>query len=213
MAYALAVGDVLEVKLFCTAPAINQVSVNILYYQVQSVAIASATNVEAASWLSTAFSAPMKAILNNNANYFGLTLTRVLPLPRTTQLGVTDGAGAGSRSGDLAPAQLSMVLTKRSTKAGRQFRGRFYIPFPSQSDIETTRLPKAAYVADADTLGATLAATQVVVGGGGDATLIPVIYSKVGGTFTTIANSTGAAKFGTQRRRGEFGRPNAIPPF
>jgi len=213
MAIALALNDLIEVKLFCTAPTVNQVSVNILRYLITAVTGASVTDVEAVDALSLTFSGDVKALLNNNANYFGMTLCRLKPLPRTTVTTSTSGNGAGTRSGDLAPAQLSAVLTKRTGKAGRRFRGRFYVPFPSQSDIETTSLPKAIYTADADTLGANIALVQVIIGGGGTASMTPIVYSPITPDLTPITNCTGALKFGTQRRRGEFGRTNLIPPF
>ena len=89
-----------------------------------------------------------------------------------------------------------------------------YVAFPSELRNGDSGIPDLVYVALLDTLATALFNNIFLVGHGiTTATLVPVIYSNPAGliSYPTVTNWRSNRKWGTQRRRGSYGRPNARP--
>jgi len=153
-----------------------------------------------------------KTLLSSEASYVGMDAQVIFPtlgLP----VGNVTGADAGDNAGDPLPSQVSGLLKITTQLGGRANRGRAYIPFPFEGDNDASGRPQAAYVAALDGLGTIFAAARPGVGAGGDTNdFTPVIYHRHNHTTTPISLIVGSTRWATQRRRGNYGRPN-LPPL
>lgn len=211
MANALADLDILTVRL--VAAAGNQVSYNILTYEVNSSSLGGIEDTDVGPALDLVLSAPMVNVLCDQATYRGLDIRRRLPT-QTAPLATTTSQGPGGIVGSLMPRQTCGVIGKGTGLGGRRFRGRSYIPFPAEESGDVDGTPEAAYVTLLQTLADAIAQAVNVTGAvtGGSAVLVPVLFHDALGTNTPITNCVARPKWGTQRRRGSYGQAEG-PPF
>jgi hypothetical protein len=204
------VGDIVQLRIYCKKA--DQASVNVRHYLTTAKAGSGTTIGLFLSALETAgLPADMKALINEDAAYMGIDGQVIFPT-LLVPLQSNVASGFGDTAGDPLPSQTSGIITLRTTLGGRANRGRFYIPFPTETDNDTTGKPTSTYVAAAQTLADTLKASLVNVGAGGNTnSFAPVILHRDTMTTTAITDATAQQKWATQRRRGAFGRPNVTP--
>jgi hypothetical protein len=129
-----------------------------------------------------------------------------------TPVGNTTGNGFGDNAGDALPRQTSGIISLVTALGGRKNRGRVYVPFPSETDNAIAGHPTAGYVTALGDLAAILTGPYIGVGAGGNTNdLQPVILHRVDGSVTPITGHFERSFWATQRRRGDFGRPNTGP--
>lgn len=202
-------GDILEARFVCATQ--NQVGINVRHYVVTNSTGLGASIEQAVAKLDLAFNADYQAVLSAEARYRGVGLRRLLPVA-TAEFVSTALAGDGMVAGDLMPKQVSGVITLKSSLPGRNFRGRVYVPFPSETDNDLDSTPTATYMANLQAL-ATRFTLAVVAGVGADlCDLTPVIRSRKLGLNALIVSARENDRWGTQRRRGDYGAMN-FPPF
>lgn len=156
----------------------------------------------------------IKALLATSATYRGVQVQRIWPLPRTFPSVVTASAGAGTGAvGDPLPRQTSGIITLNTEFAGRAFRGRIYLPFPSEGANDVDGTPTAAYLTSLQAFATDLATTESIADAGANlVVLTPVIYHFLQpGTSHTVTAGVARDKWATQRRRGAYGNPNSSP--
>jgi len=207
---SLATGDVVRVKIACTCR--NQLALNVLHYQC-TLSSGSVTTADCATRIDQVVEPQMKPLLSVNAQYYGVNVQLIDPVAAAadTEAG---NAGAGTATGDVLPLQVCGIITKRSALLGRKHRGRMYIPFPSEADNDSNGVPSSTYFTNLAVLAAVVLAPITVSPGGGTLTLFPCIYHKGQVPLTDILIGwTRRQRWATQRRRGDFGRPNSLPPF
>jgi hypothetical protein len=212
MATPIVVGDVYQVKVGCSF--LNQVSINVLHYQCTLFTGLGAFDTALALFLDQQFAPLMKSVLTNTAAYYGVRVQRIKPAPLTiAEVSSTlPGPGAGGAAAN--PGQVSGVTTLQTNFGGRAFRGRLYAPFPSANAIDVVDMtPTAGYVLALNGFAPILTLPILVGGGGNTSTMVPCVYHRKDQTTTPITAIRGNKKWGTQRRRGNYGRPNALPPF
>lgn len=196
-------------RVACYLP--NQASINVLHYIATASAGAGGTDTTFAAGLDSLLAPLMKAVLNEAAFYRGVSVQRIFPAPTTIPAIVTVNDGAGEVTGDLLPAQVCGVITKQTPYAGPQFRGRMYCPFPGEAD-NTGNAPTAGYGARLDDIALALL-DVIVAGAGGDTSdMTPCLYHRGDGSITLLTATRTNLLWGTQRRRGNYGRLNN-PPF
>lgn len=153
-----------------------------------------------------------KALLGSTADFRGWTLQRyqagnVYPF-------VTDVRNAGLGTGGLgiAPPQVAGLISWRTPLAGRKNRGRSYLPYVADADMDPDGTPAAVYLTKLETF-ANLMLPPLTVGTPPDTSTIkfsiansPHAFQPVGVSDWRIENG-----FATQRRRGYWGRPNSSP--
>jgi hypothetical protein len=140
----------------------------------------------------------------------------VWPLPVRARVDDFTAAGACTGGANLGPTQNSGVISKHTALAGRPFRGRNYIPFPWPAAIDANGAPTGAYSSLLNLLCAKLDTVLTVTGALGSATLVQTIYHAKGygrppafqHTTTRTVGTFASGRYGTQRRRGEYGRQN-----
>lgn len=207
----MAVNDIYRVRVICTKD--DQIGVNVLHYRVVSNALPEPTKQEVANFLDAAFAPVYKPLLTSSAFYRGLGVQKIFPLPVEVESFSVANLGAGTVAGDELPKQVSGLLSYRTSFAGAGFRGRSYIPFAGESDNAAPGQPTGGYITRMVALGSVInSALLIIGGGGGSVTLQLVVFRRGDNTSTLVVAGLVRPFWATQRRRGDFGRPNT-PPF
>lgn len=207
------VGDVIESRVCCYTP--TQISLNVLHWRVGIVAGDGANLSEIANLLDAAWVSAFKALMSADAKYRG-TGCRVLgPVsPKSIEYAYVGNDGVGTIVADLLPGQVTYVIQKRSTLAGKANMGRIYPGFPPVTAADADGLMAGAYaatVAALATLLNTMRPTLAFVGATGTTTVVPVIKHSGGTTTTVIDTYHPTAIFANQRRRSQSGKQNVLP--
>jgi hypothetical protein len=209
MPYFDTVGDVVRVTM-----ASNTASGQVQEMNVSMICqVAGGTDTRAA--MNTVFdglcTASIVPLLPASSHYFGSRvsfLKTAQPFaPTVTRLNL-----AGTGGGFPLPTQVRPLVSWRTGKAGRNYRGRIYLPTPSTTFLETTGHLTAAAVTIISAWAGFIRAPFVSAG----STWQPAIYHRhptalVSDVATAITASETTTFFATQRRSGDFGRLNASP--
>lgn len=206
----IGVGDVVEVKTICSLGL--QLSFNITHYRIVSETVVTGhlQDGEIAATFGAFNNSLIAPLIVAHAQTEGATAQIIRPTPHPFAYSINQSGGTGI--GDSMAKQTAGVVTKLTTGIGRAKRGRFYIPFPAEGNNDSAGRPDAAYQALAATMGNGLfTAPFTVTGIKGSAVLQPVIYHRATGTTDDIVGFAVRTKWGTQRRRGDFGAINQLP--
>lgn len=208
----MAVGDVYKVRMVNYT---NQQIGLTTFYAVETVATALMpdASLRIASLMDVALSATMKAWMSPSASYRGVDCRLVSPTLGLPNIAIGND-GPGAAAGSNLPQQVSGLIASYSNPPSRRMRGRFYIPFPSDTWSDLNGYLNAAGVAALQNVQSVIAAT--IVAGGVDPGQWQVQHRYKSGpatfAYTSIIYYTSRDRFATQRRRGQYGRRN-IPPF
>lgn len=209
MAIELDLGDMIRVRIACYTP--NQVGINVVHFQVVSKTGTGQTQLQVAQAFDVSLAPRYKAVLSASAKYRGVSVGRVHPGPPTAPDVTVANDGVGLVAGDLAPTQVSGLISAKTDLAGVRYRGRAYIPFPSENDNEATSLPSAAYVTAIDDIGDELYTTFPVGVGANTIVLDPIVFHRDSNSGTAITSYIARTSWATQRRRGSLGQRNPTP--
>jgi len=202
-------GSILRHVVICTNTP--QQSANVRHWRVVSVGATPRSEQYVCDSLSQTFAAYYKLCMPILATYRGSTLQTVNPA-LTVPVSSILGRGAGSVGGDTLPPQVAGLISFKTAFAGRAFRGRMYIPFPSETDNTVAGIPSAAYLINLQNLGNAFASTLLVGPGGDQVTLEPVLYRAAPLQVTTITSAMARPAWATQRRRSFINRGDTIMP-
>ncbi len=213
----VAQGDILRLipHIYAVQQGIQQAGLMTLHYRVASIAGQwTLANVAELSSVNP-FQQTLPLALCNHATFYGCEC-RAESGADVLQVGYGKPLNPvpGARPGSLLPAQVAAILKKTTLRVGRAFRGRAYFPFLSATDLQADGEMSA-------TLAGILSATITVPlfsmvltknAGADTLTLQGCLWHRKTSTFDDLKAVVSVAKFGTQRRRGVYGRGNAIPP-
>jgi hypothetical protein len=214
MSTPLVTGDVWQLKVYTYQG--NQLGLNVLFYRL-GISTGSPTAENQIQSIYTQIGAVLLPLLENTAIYYGLGLTRWMVRPTPSAIYYQNGGAAGAAGAGPLPGQTTGMITKLTGLGGRANRGRVYVPFPARASATGSPLiPTVGYVtALAAYAGVILTNLTTTDGGLNGQTWLPVL--KHGNAFppsvTLINGATPRQKWATQRRRGDYGRANQIPPF
>ena len=208
------VGDVYQVRILCYNTFLKQIALNNLYYRVTSEAGTGGTAPQLRDVLDPALAPVYKAWMPVVSRYRGVWVRLVstpLPLPYSTF--ASDGIGTGGADG--VPAQVSGVISFTTPYAGRHYRGRIYPGFPSGSFMDSEgQMTGPGLTALADIRDQLVLARTFGAGANTSlaipcvrAVFLPPAPPQYYGIVAGFANSS----WGTQRRRGDYGRTNDLP--
>lgn len=212
MAGRLINGDILLLKTYCTCDRF-QLGINTYYYSIGSSTGAGITDLEVAIAMDAVARPVYRAIMYTGATYEGVTVQKIAPLPVWDFTFSHANPGAGSGAATALPTQVSGVVSRYSGFAGRAKRGRVYLPFPATDMLDTDNTPTAAYVVSAQALANAMMASTPIVGGTGTANIDPLIYHRATLTGNFVFSTLAHKKWGTQRRRGDYGQVNIDLPW
>lgn len=207
---SVTVGDIHEVIGYVENG--EQIAQNVLHFQVGVATQPGAGSQALADAYSTILAMFYKDSISANTTYLGASWRLVAPA-RTLAVTSQSGKGIGTASTDELPRQTSAVISLSDGTPTRTGRGRIYWPFPVEANNDTGGVPSAAYRAKLSGYMGTLLNMTIL-----DGTMAPIADVKLmirhNGppvTFTPVAAYRINTRWGTQRRRGSYGRPN-VPP-
>lgn len=201
------IGDLLEVKIFCRR--VTQAGINIRHYNVIAKGGAGVSSTDIAAFLDPIFAPLYKAVLTAEGRYEGVTCQRIRPVPPLVEGISASASGFGTVTGDTLPKQTAGVISLVTEFAGRRYRGRVYVPFPGETDSDSTGAPVAAYVTRLQAIANAFLPIRVITVGINSNQIQSVVFSRVPPeTRTPVVGAVAVNIFGTQRRRGDYGRTN-----
>jgi hypothetical protein len=205
----LITGHIWQVRIYCKST--DQVAINVLHYQVTAQTGTLKTDGDLAARMDAVFGPVYQPVLGSAAEYRGVGVQRISPIPPTVEVLENIQADVGGGAGDLLPRQVCGLITKRTLLAGRRYRGRAYIPFPSEGLNDTDGTPTGAYLTNLLAVANAMEAPVVVGVAPNETTLTPIIWHRATSDFDVIVECTTNDKWATQRRRGSYGRTNTSP--
>lgn len=195
--------DTLQVTAVCRLGGQNGLMV--WHYKAGSVIGATVTDGDCAAAVSTSLGPKLTAVLTAQANFQGVILQVIKPLPHPPVTEDAD-AGPGDVAGDAMSSQTSGEIALRTNLIGKSNRGRKYVPFPGESDNSAAARPTAGYLTRLATLSSVFTSNVLVVNGAGSLTLVPVVFSRKLGTSQFVADAKIRSDWATQRRRSQLNR-------
>ena len=207
------------VYAFAYATFQGQTAIMKATYRVQGIQNLNPMDTDVLNTLDQMYPPHIRAFIANAANYAS-TCIQVYDAPNLYPMIGTEASAGVGLSGPIAlPKQTCGVITKITDYAGGGGRGRMYAPFPAIDATELTggSQPLARHTGLLGNIAnAFMTVTPVNGAGGGSLQLVPVLrYSiKPGPTTHGYRDITGfrvRSKWGTQRKRGDYGRANSPP--
>lgn len=154
-----------------------------------------------------------KVTLGIDAEYYGTSWRSESNLGTAPWFTDFNRAG-GTTAEDSLPTQVCGIITKNTGIIGRANRGRSYIPFPGRDRQNNIGNPSAAYLNQLDIIGGTLFSILTGVSSltANAVTLVPMVTHLPGPLNRgPITGFIVRRRWATQRKRGDYGRPNAVP--
>lgn len=212
MGAVLIAGDEIEVRIGCYTA--SQAGINTCYFTCQGAGGPGITTDFAAAMFDGIFAPLYKAAMAAGATYYGVSVARVSPLPRTAASVSSANPGPGTYGPDLLPQQVAGIVSSVTDYGGVKYRGRVYVPFPEETASDSaTNKPTLLYVAALDAIGDAIYVPYVLADGADTLNLTPVVFHRDGSPPTTIVGNRARQRWGTQRRRSSSGQTNGAPPF
>lgn len=217
MSTPLITGDLLKLRVWCSAG--DQASVNTIYAVVGAITGGVVTDQDFANYMDAQLSAVFIPVLSNIAEYRGVQASIEDKIPQPSLVISNTNPGNGTAGAIGLPRQTCGLIGFTTPFRGVQYRGRWYIPFPSATDDQGDGTPTAGYEVRIANITGLFGATNFFPGTGSAAAAI--VWSIRHGVpkklpppltpTTQITGYTASSKWATQRRRGSFGRQNTVP--
>ncbi len=220
MANQLTNGALVQLRVWARNDSTPQASVNSLWYFVSAVGSNPATDQDFADQMDAAVAPVYKPIIAGNSEYRGVQAiihSAIFPYPSLFPPAQTSAnAGTGTGGTQPLPSQTAGILRFLTNRAGPSGRGRIFLPFPPVDLSDPGGSPLPAYITAGLAVGAELGVGISVAIGGRSAVLLRVIVhgeNKLGvvPSPTPVDDFVMDLGWGTQRRRGFYGRPNISP--
>lgn len=218
MAQPLQLNDVIAMRVWCTSA--EQAAVNTFNFAVLAISAPAATDQDAADAFSTVIAPDYKAIMSTVDNFNGVQcqiIDRGFPTVLFVPANDTTDAGPGILAGPNLPRQACGLISWRTTKAGRKYRGRTYLPFPNGNLDTGIGAPTGGAVTAFTALANNVLNFTAIPGFSITLGLVlrhrgfPRAVPPIPPTDDPIADYSVPAKWATQRRRGSYGRANVSP--
>lgn len=214
MAYIQTIGDRVEVKLYGTNEG-QQYSINTLHAKCATLAAGGPASLQD---IATAFSGYLntdyKALLSEDAELIGVGIRIIRPLPQTLEVVSTIDAGSGGQTGDVLPGIVAGLLALKTDIAGPRYRGRLFLPWPSEACNEDPGQPTPAYVTALGNFGSLLLGTPAIISTAGKSvgTWEFGVYHRDDGSTTPITHVAARSYWSQHVTRAGIRRPDR-PPF
>ncbi len=211
----LAVNDVLRIVVYTKFNPQPQYGLNIHYYKITAVVGAPDETTVAGPYYT--FIQPYYcAVMSAQAQIDGVTVQRFMPpLPMLEPTPSAGFANTGLIAGDPLPPDKAGIITWKTGKAGKKYRGRSYVPFPGEADNGVDGLPTAGYVTALTTLANKLMSLTAIGSVGNTVSMTKcIVHGRVPGSPNDLVTyNQPRSKWADQHRRGDYGRPNFGGPF
>lgn len=204
-------GDIVKVR-FLTFTS-RQIGVNVTHWQVTAQTGPSLPLPQIALKFDQIFAPLYKNLLAEQATYRGVGVQRVVPVPPSQESTSASLPGVGLAAGEPLPGQIAGLLSFKTQFAGRKFRGRLYVPFPSEiQNAPPDATPSPGYITALQNLGTALLQPVQADDTTNFVTLRLGIFHRPTNTIDQVLSFVPLSNWATQRRRGAFGAAN-VPDF
>lgn len=212
MATNLADDDLIEMRVACVLN--DQLGINVYHFVCgnRTPVAGEVTTADAAVHLSAVYDGLYASVMSNLASFYGVGVRRLTPT-LTLEDGWAGNQTAGGQGSAPLPPQSCGVITFLTGLGGRSGRGRRYLPFPAVGSVGALGGVHATYVTDAQALADEYMAGATITGSGGTTIDISPVLKHLDLTFDPITSYIVRTKWGTQKSRGNYGRPNAPPSW
>src|SRR5262245_23543879 len=201
------VGDIYRVNYRCQLR--DQHGINVVHYRTKAEVGVGVTAAAIIAALYTRVLSTYTGLLSAEAVFLPPTIQQVYPPPTKLPFTHTASNVTGGILGNAAPPQTCGLVSFTTAFAGRDFRGRIYIPFPGAADVSSTGQPISTYLSRLISLGNAVVAPLTVTNAGNSVDMEACIYHrKTPGNPTTINGVIARLGYATQRRRSFFGAVN-----
>lgn len=210
MSTPLNVGSVVGVQCWTTLD--EQAACNTFYYKVTAIGGAPALDKDIGDAVGAIWGGNVPATQDDNTVFQG-TYSKIVPVGTNAPAGVlsTVGATSGTSGSVSLPRQTSGLISWYTGQAGRAYRGRSYIPFPSQAQNGTDGFPNGGYTGVLAAVATALLGLTAISASGRTATIALVIRQRKLVAYQGVVSWIGRPVWATQRRRGSYGRSNKTP--
>jgi len=217
-----ALGDVYRQRMFCYDTPLTQICINTVYFKVTDVTnVGTMLTPSMVGVMDTRMGALYKPTMPATAQYYGLSMQLVNGVgPPPVPINSNAVTGVGTAAGNITPLQVSGLVSFRTAFAGRHYRGRIYPGFVPVSSVDANGAMNNAGEGLIATFGAGFIGNITITSGANSIIGVFVVRTSVknilpGGpptiTYNPITLVVTPQRFATQRRRGQFGRINALP--
>jgi hypothetical protein len=214
-----AVGWNYQLQTCCYTP--TQISLNDTVWQVTAVTGGTDIPVQAvADAMNTVFAASYKNWMAPQSSWRG-TAVRWVSATGITQASYVNVSsdGVGTAAGNTLPAQVSGLVSWKTALAGRRYRGRIFVGFPSDNWTNADGTMSAAGQTELATIQTLYTVPIVVAPAGGVQGITLALYMRsllaVGPprtySYFPVTQGIARARWASQRRRGQYGRQNVLP--
>lgn len=210
MAITLTDGDIVRARVLCTCQTQN--GINILHFRVLNSQGAGATDVQAALKLDQTLAPLYKPLISAAAVYVGVGLSIPSRIPATQETISVANGGAGTGGAVPCPGNVTGLITWKTANAGRKYRGRSYIPFPSVSEVASNGSVVPTYSTKLTNLINGLTVLITVGTAPNTCQLNLQVVDAALTRQTDVILGVGSTDFWSQRRR-EYGRRPDLPIF
>lgn len=217
----LADGNIVKVVTCCYTD--EQIGLNTTYWKISGVIGTGIDTAVFANGMDLLMAPLYKLAITAQAKWRGVGVQRFRPIPVTLLDASVVNEGVGTGGADAAPTQASMVISFYATLARRSHRGRIYIPFPALSQVDPDGSPKGGIVSAVTDISIAYNAQQTFDDGAGNSvnadcciwqhrqpedTGEPAVVAE---EFNLVSRTKIQDRFGTQRRRSQYGAHNQLP--
>lgn len=209
MTTPIVVNDLVKVRVCCQET--NQISLNSLTYKITALTGAP-TYEDLAGHLAANLSGAYAPFISNTSKFYGISMQRYFPTAMQPVIAIRNDVGTGGAT--TAPRNAAAIITKKSSVPGKQGRGRIYVPFIATANlsVDGSISPAGLVLMDAIITAGLATVTALVVNFAGDTVSFdPTLVSATGIFRSALVGAYSKSLVGTQKRRGDFGRPNNLP--
>lgn len=202
-------GDLIQLQVYCLAA--DQIGINNYFFRVNA-STAGYMYTDLLNWAQVNVYPLYVPLMPVTAQVYGPQIRKISPGPFFPAMNVVN-AQVGTATGNLAPRQSCPMLQKQTGVRGAKGRGRIFLPFFSDLFITGAGHLSGAGQAITNNIGNTLL-SNLTVGptiGGDTAALVPVLVNQKTLATIDLTGFNNPIKLGTQKRRGDFGKPNSLP--
>jgi len=204
----VAVGELYRCVLYTRAD--DQLGLMVRHFRIAGINAGVPTELGICNQQELLLAGLVKPLMAGTAEWRGLTIQKISPLPSRVEVFSNAALGGGTAGAVLMPRQVSGLVKLGSENAGRANRGRLYIPFPATTDDTVDGHPSAGYQVNAAALADALIGSKLAGPVGNTANIIWVVRHAPAFTTTDLTTRVVRERWATQKRRGDFGRPNPL---
>jgi len=204
------VDQYLEIKVYTHLD--GQLGINVHFGKIVELGGEGMADTALVNAISTWLAPVIKPLISSEALYCGVSVRQWQPTaPRWATLWSKTAQGVGTAGATPCPKQATGIFTKNTSLAGQAYRGRCYVPFPATTSVEPEGNPTAAYLTALGNYCARVDGAENVDVDFGLVIAFGLFRWRQASSWIRTTQCLPRDRFATQRRRGDYGRVNAIP--